>query len=320
MTQVQDSDVAVPLRSQDSLEMAVGRYLRGQAPAIRSAVVTLLAGGHLLIQDVPGVGKTSLALSLAHAIGVRWNRIQFTPDLLPSDITGAAVYDQGKSSFAFHPGPIFASVILADEVNRSSPRTQSALLEAMQEGSVTVDGRTYLLPRPFMVIATQNPIEMAGTYPLPEAQLDRFMMRISLGYPGRDAEVRILQAQAAGATPDEVEQVTTPEQFEQMLADVGGVGIVPEMLAYIVAICEATRHAPDVRLGVSPRGSIALMKAARALAYLSGRDYVVPGDVQSLAGPVLAHRLILDPGSQSRGVTDATIIQSIVESVPAPQP
>ncbi|MBU6148367.1 MAG: MoxR family ATPase [Actinomycetales bacterium] len=299
---------------------AVTGYVHGNPAAVEQAVVTLLAGGHLLVQDVPGVGKTSLALAIARAIGARWSRIQFTPDLLPSDVTGSMVFDQSTVSFAFHPGPVFASVVLADEINRSSPRTQSSLLEAMQEGAVTVDGRTHALPRPFLVIATQNPVEMSGTYPLPEAQLDRFMMRISLGYPDREAEARILQAQADGASPEQVECVVTPEQFDAILARVQAVAVVPEVLAYIVAIAEATRLSAEVRLGVSPRGSVALMRAARARAYMQGRAYVVPGDVQELAVAVLAHRLILEPGASARGATAEAVIDRTLEQTPAPQP
>jgi MoxR-like ATPase len=303
-----------------SLIDAVGSFIEGKPEAVELAVITLLAEGHLLLEDVPGVGKTSLALSLAHAIGVPWSRVQFTPDLLPSDVTGAAVFHQGTSTFEFHPGPVFASIVLADEINRSSPRTQSALLEAMQERAVTVDGHTHPLPRPFMVIATQNPIEMSGTYPLPEAQLDRFLMRISLGYPARSAEIRILAAQASGATIDRVAQVVSPEQFESLLHEVSLVTIEPELLDYIVSISEATRIAPSIELGVSPRGSVAMMRAARAYALVHGRDFVMPGDIQALAAPVLAHRIVLEPGAQARGQSPEAVIRSIIETTPAPQP
>jgi len=282
--------------------------------------VCLLAEGHLLLDDVPGVGKTSLARSLALALGLPWRRIQFTPDLMPSDVTGVSVYHEGARSFEFHPGPVFASVVLADEINRASPRTQSALLEAMEERSVTVDGVTHALPLPFLVIATQNPVDMAGTYPLPEAQLDRFLMRTSLGYPDLVSEVEILAAHHAGARVTDVPAVLDATSLDALLAAAASVAVDPAVLEYMARVAATTRTHPSVALGASPRGSIGLLRASRALALVRGRDFVTPGDVQELAVPVLAHRLVLRPDALGHGVDADDVIAEVIASVPAPQP
>ena len=304
----------------ERLRGSVSGFVRGKDAEIDLALTCLLAQGHLLLDDVPGVGKTSLARALAHSLGVPWHRIQFTPDVLPSDVTGVSVYHQGTGAFEFHPGPVFASVVLADEINRATPRTQAALLEAMEEGTVSVDGVTHRLPSPFLVIATQNPVEMAGTYPLPEAQLDRFLMRTSLGYPEHEDEVSVLRDHHAGSRVSDLQAVVNLDEVQQLIAATGSVHVDPAVLDYIVRLVGWTRSADGVTLGASPRGSVALLRAVRAWAVLQGRAYVLPGDVQVLAEPVLAHRIVVDVDGQARGLTGAAVIAAAVEQVAAPQP
>ncbi len=297
-------------------EMA--RVIEGKPQQIRTAVTVLLAGGHLLIEDVPGVGKTVLAKSLGRAISGDVKRIQFTPDLLPSDVTGVSVFNQLSREFEFKPGGIFANVVLGDEINRASPKTQSALLEAMAEGQVSADGKTYRLSRPFMVIATQNPIEMEGTYPLPEAQRDRFMARIEMGYPGREAEARMLLARAGGDQLAKVNPVTSVEELNAAMQALADVYVAPIMADYIVRIIDATRSHHDLRLGASPRASLHLMQVSRVVAALDGRDYVIPEDVQALAVAVLAHRVMTTVEAQVAGRRAEEVIAQVVQSVPAP--
>ncbi len=297
---------------------AVNGFIQGKAEVVDLALVCLLAEGHLLLEDVPGVGKTSLARSLAGALGTPWQRIQFTPDLLPGDVTGVSVFHQDESAFVFHPGPVFANVVLADEINRASPRTQSALLEVMEERQVTVDGRPYRVPRPFLVIATQNPIEMDGTYPLPEAQLDRFLVKSRVGYPDHEAEVRVLVGEHAGARVDDVRQVSGPAEVENLVRAARTVHVAPAVFDYMVRLVGHTRQMPQLRLGASPRGALGLLRTSRVYAALRGRPYVVPGDVQTLAEPVLSHRVLLSPSFEASGGTVADAISEAVAAVPAP--
>lgn len=273
---------------------AVAKVFVGKPEAVRLTVTTLIARGHLLIEDVPGIGKTLLGVALARAFGVTFRRIQFTNDLLPSDILGLTVFDPKEGRFDFKPGPIFSHVLLADEINRSTPKTQSALLEAMSEGQTTIDGKTHALPDPFLVIATQNPVEYHGTFPLPEAQLDRFLMRVRVGYPTREDEMRILRERDRPAKAEDMPAVMTREQVLALQGAVDGVRLDDAILDYAVRIAEASRAAPGVRLGASPRGTLALCRAARAHALTEGRDYGVPDDLKAVAVPVLAHRLLLD--------------------------
>ncbi len=296
----------------------VEQVLQGKSDAIHLALVCLLAEGHLLIEDVPGVGKTSLAKAVAHSTGGTWSRIQFTPDLLPSDVTGNSVWNRARGEFEFRPGGIFANVVLADEINRASPKTQSALLEAMEERQVSVDGTTYPLDAPFMVIATQNPIELEGTYPLPEAQLDRFLMRITMGYPAREAELAILEHQTDHVAVDELRPVVDPRTIAAMTEAVAAVHVAPHLRSYIVELADATRRHHDLALGASPRGALALQRAARAYAASLGRDYVMPDDVKHLAPAVLEHRLLLTPDAELRGLTAGDVLASILASVAVP--
>ena len=296
----------------------VEQVLQGKEEAIRLALVCMVAEGHLLIEDVPGVGKTSLAKSLAASVDADWHRIQFTPDLLPSDVTGVTVYSRSTESFEFRPGGIFANVVLGDEINRASPKTQSALLEAMEERQVTVDVTTYRLPSPFMVIATQNPIEHEGTYPLPESQLDRFLMRIAMGYPARGAEMTMLDTHALGSVIEDLEAVATPEDVEAMIKVARGVHVAPSLKGYIVDVAEATRSHPSLQLGMSPRAALALQRASRALAAARGRDYVVPDDLKALARPVLEHRLTPTPEAQLGGINPADALDDVLASIPVP--
>lgn len=301
---------------QDNVETVV----RGKAEIVHLALVCLLAEGHLLLEDVPGVGKTSLARSLATSIGSDWQRIQFTPDLLPSDVTGVSIYNQRTYDFEFRPGPVFAGVVLADEINRASPKTQSALLEVMEEHTVTVDGASHPVPRPFMVVATQNPVDMDGTYALPEAQLDRFLMRLSVGYPGHDAAIDILRGHVRGAqTYDQLGAAVTPEIVRSLVTGSYDVHVTDSLHDYIVRLTEATRAEDEVRLGASPRGSLALLRAAQVEAAARGRSYVVPEDVQVLAVPVLAHRLILTPDAELRGITQVAVVDRVVRQETVPQ-
>jgi MoxR-like ATPase len=297
----------------------IERAIQGKRDQVHLALVCLLAEGHLLIEDVPGVGKTSLAKAIARSIGGTWHRIQFTPDLLPSDVTGVSVWNRSADEFEFRPGGVFANVVLADEINRASPKTQSALLEAMEERQVTVDVHTYRLPRPFMVIATQNPIELEGTYPLPEAQLDRFLMRIPMGYPGRDAELAILEAQSGRRVPaDELEPVIGAADLADAAAAVANVHMASELRGYVLDLVGATRRHPDLMLGASPRGSLALQRAARALAASLGRDYVIPDDVKRVMPAVIEHRVLLAPDAQLRGVTTGDVVDAVLASVAVP--
>jgi MoxR-like ATPase len=303
----------------DELATQIESVIRGKRRAIHLALVCLFAEGHLLIEDVPGVGKTSLAKAIARSVGGTWRRIQFTPDLLPSDVTGVSVWDRARGDFEFRPGGVFANVVLADEINRASPKTQSALLEAMEEQQVTVDAHTYALPSPFLVIATQNPVELEGTYPLPEAQLDRFLLRLRIGYPDRDAELAILEAQDTSAVaPEELDPVTDAKAVAAWSQALGRVHVTPELQGYIVDIVEASRHHRDLLLGVSPRGALGLQRAARALAASVGRSYVVPDDVKLLATSVLEHRLVLSSEAMTRAVSSADVLTSILETVQVP--
>ena len=297
----------------------VERVIQGKREQVHLALVCMLAEGHLLIEDVPGVGKTSLAKAIAASIGGVCNRIQFTPDLLPSDVTGVSVWNRAADEFQFRPGGIFANVLLADEINRASPKTQSALLEAMEERQVTVDAHTYRLPRPFMVIATQNPIELEGTYPLPEAQLDRFLMRVPMGYPARDAEAAILESQGEpAASVDSLTPVASAVDIADAASLVSTVHVAPEVREYVLDIVAASRRHPDLVLGASPRGSLALQRTARALAASFGRDYVMPDDVKRVVPSVLEHRLLVAPDAQLRGVSANDVVRSILASVAVP--
>ncbi len=299
----------------DNVELVI----HGKSDVVRLALVCLLAEGHLLIEDVPGVGKTSLARALSSSIGATWHRIQFTPDLLPSDVTGVSIYNQASGRFEFKPGPVFASIVLADEINRASPKTQSALLEVMEEHHVTVDGEPHAVPRPFMVVATQNPVDMDGTYQLPEAQLDRFLIRISVGYPDLRSEVEILRAHRAGSGLDQLRPVVGADHVRTMIAVTNEVHVADSLHDYIVRLVAATRDVPDVRLGGSPRGSLALLRASRAAAAADGRNFLIPEDVRALAVPVLAHRLILTPEAEVRAVTAEQVVERALADQPVPR-
>jgi MoxR-like ATPase len=290
----------------------------GKRDEVELALIALACQGHLLIEDVPGVGKTVLAKSLARSIGCQFKRIQFTPDLLPSDVTGVSIYNQKTGEFEYRPGPVIAQVVLADEINRATPKTQASLLEAMEERQVTVDGTTYEMPRPFMVLATQNPIEYEGTFPLPEAQLDRFMLRLKLGYPTRDDEVIVLDRQQYSHPVETLEQVVSAEDLLAAQAEVRQVHVSVELRQYIVDLSSATRRHSDVYLGASPRGSLALFRAAQARALLRGRDYALPDDVKALAESALAHRLIVNPSARVRGVGASEILAEILRAAPVP--
>ncbi len=296
----------------------VTRVLIGKRREVELALIALASDGHILIEDVPGVGKTMLAKSLAKSIGCTFRRIQFTPDLLPSDVTGVSIYNQKTEEFEFRPGPVMAQIVLADEINRATPKTQSALLESMEEKQLTVDGKTHLLPPPFMVMATQNPIEYEGTFPLPEAQLDRFLMRIRLGYPSREDEISVLDSQVVSHPIEDIEQVVTAQDLMETHRMVRQVRVEPQLRGYIVDIVGATRTHPDVYLGASPRGSLALFRTSQAAALLGGRDYVIPDDIKLLVEPVLAHRVIMNPAARVRNVQSGTILREVLQSVPVP--
>jgi MoxR-like ATPase len=298
----------------------IERVVIGKREVVELALVCLLAGGHLLVEDVPGVGKTTLARSLTASLGASWQRVQFTPDLLPSDITGVTVYNQATGAFEFHPGPVFANVVLGDEINRASPKTQSALLEVMEERAVTVDGRRRPVPSPFMVIATQNPVDADGTYALPEAQLDRFLMRIAIGYPAPDAEMAILTGTPPGRALEALPAVAATAELAELIEVAARAHVAAEIARYVIRIVAATRSRPDLRLGASPRASLGLLAAARVRAMAAGRGYVVPDDVRALAGPVLAHRLLLTAEAELQGRTGASIMAEVLAGVPVPQP
>ena len=293
----------------------VERVVKGKRDTVELALTCLFAEGHLLIEDVPGTGKTTLARCLAASVEADFARVQFTPDLLPSDITGVTVYRQNTGEFEFLPGPVFANIVLGDEINRASPKTQSALLEVMEERRVTADGTTHPVPRPFMVLATQNSVDMGGTYPLPEAQLDRFLMRITVGYPDHASEVAVLTEANAGITPESLTPVTTAREIADLVRAAAEVQVADALYDYLVRVVAATRALPDVRLGASPRGSVALLRAVRVRAASQARPYVFPEDVKALAGPVLAHRLILTPEAELSGRTGADVVEEVLATV-----
>jgi MoxR-like ATPase len=298
---------------------AVESVIEGKAEAVRLALTVLLAEGHVLIEDVPGVGKTMLAKALARSTDCSVRRIQFTPDLLPSDITGVSAYNQERGEFEFKPGPLFANIVVGDEINRASPKTQSALLECMEERQVTVDGTTYPLAPPFMVIATQNPIEMEGTYPLPEAQRDRFTARISMGYPSAESELAMLEAHGSSSPLEALEPVARAEDMRNLIAAVRRVHVADVLKQYVISLVTATRASPELRLGASPRATLHLLRASRARAALDGRDFVIPDDVQALAPPVLAHRLLPSAEALVARQLPEQVLAAIVGQVPLPQ-
>ncbi len=294
------------------------RVVRGKREVVEQSLLCLLASGHLLVEDVPGVGKTTLAKALAASVGSPLGRIQFTPDLLPADVTGVSIWNQNEANFEFRPGPIFNKLVLADEINRASPKTQSALLEAMAEDQVTVDGTTHQLPKPFMVIATQNPIEQEGTYPLPESQLDRFLMRISVGYPARDDEYAILQTHEADNVVGDLTPVASVKDIQTMAHLVSAVHIEPDLRGYLIDLAEATRRHPSVSLGMSPRATLSLQRVSRARAAAAGRTFVTDDDIKAVATNVISHRLILNPEAMLRGTSADDIVGDVLRSVAVP--
>ena len=302
----------------DAITDNIASVVHGKRDAIDLAVMCLLSEGHLLIEDVPGVGKTSLAKALAASIDCTWKRVQFTPDLLPADLVGVSVFQRATESFVFQPGPLFANIVLADEINRASPKTQSALLEAMEERQVSADGVSHPLPEPFMVAATQNPVEQEGTYRLPESQLDRFLMRLSLGYPGRDAEVAILDSNGAADALHALRPVVSSAEILGMCQAVRTVHIAPVLKGYMVDLSETSRSHPGLLLGLSPRATLQLARATRARAATHGRDYAIPDDVKAVSVPVLAHRMMLRPDAASRGLVPEVVVNDLFAAVPVP--
>ncbi|MEG0439110.1 AAA family ATPase [Solibacillus cecembensis] len=296
----------------------IEKVMIGKREIAELSIVSLLAGGHVLLEDVPGVGKTMMVRALSKSLGTTFKRIQFTPDLLPSDVIGVSVYNPKTLQFEFRPGPIVGNIVLADEINRTSPKTQAALLESMEEASVTVDGETIQLPKPFFVMATQNPIEYEGTYPLPEAQLDRFLLKIKMGYPSKEEEIEVLRRAEKASSIDQIEAVISLEQLIELQQQVKQVHVEDNIKEYIVSLAQTTRHNEQVYLGVSPRASIALMKAAQAYAFMKGRAFVIPDDVQYLTKFVFGHRLILRPEARYEGATEEKVIESVLRYVPVP--
>ncbi len=312
------ANVALVQALAQKISANVGRVILGKPREIQIALAALLCQGHLLIEDVPGVGKTMLARAFAKSLGCSFKRIQFTPDLLPSDVTGVSMFNQKTREFEFRPGPILAQIVLTDEINRATPKTQSALLEAMEERQVTVDGVTYPVPHPFLVIATQNPIEYEGTFPLPEAQLDRFMLRAHLGYPANHDEMAMLDTQQHTHPIQALAQVATAAELTQAQSAIQDVYVDTLIKEYILALVTATRQHPDIYLGASPRGSIALYKTAQARAAMEGRDYVIPDDIKLLVEPALAHRVIISPAARLKNVDARVVMQELIHSVAVP--
>ena len=306
----------VPFERVGQLKEQLGRVILGKAAAIEDLTVGLLGGGHILMEDVPGVGKTTLAKALARSLAADFKRVQFTPDLLPTDILGSSVYNPRDGSFTFKPGPIFTNVLLADEINRASPRTQSALLEAMSERQVSIEGTTHVLPEPFLVIATQNPIEFHGTYPLPEAQLDRFALRVNLGYPGREQEVDVLFSQFHHHPLEDLSAVLDGPSLVALQGIVRAVKVERAIGRYVVDLAAATRRHPSLKMGCSPRGALLLFRMTQARAFVTGRDYAIPEDVKAVAVPVLAHRLALDTKAKYAGVQKEDVVREILDAVP----
>ena len=297
----------------------LNKVLIGKEAVVEMVAVALICQGHVLVEDVPGLGKTMLVKGLARSLGCKFSRIQFTPDLLPSDVVGVQVYNQKTMEFQYRPGPVMANIVLADEINRTSPKTQSSLLEAMEERQLTVDGETRPLPEPFMVLATQNPIEYEGTFPLPEAQLDRFLLRLQIGYPSPDNEVQIIRTQEHGEHPlDDLDQVLSIEELQSNQREAANVSLSDSLAAYIEELCKRTRNNSSLYLGASPRGSLGLARTAKALAWLRGRDYVLPDDIKAMAVPVLAHRVILNPEEKLQGQTAEDVIRKIINTVYVP--
>jgi len=318
-TVLQDDEMQEVARRAARIAASIATVILGKEEVIRACVVAMLAGGHVIVEDFPGVGKTLLAKSLARSVNCHFARIQFTPDLLPSDVTGVTVFNQKNGEFEFRPGPIFANIVLADEINRASPKTQSSLLECMEERQATIDNVTHPIEPPFMVIATQNPIEYEGTYPLPEAQLDRFMMRLNLGYPAAEAEQAIIHEQTSHNPLAELRPVLEGSEVLAMTQAVTRVRVAPALRRYVVDILAATRGQRDIYLGASPRAGIALVRAAKALALLRGRDFVVPKDIKDLAVRVLAHRIMLSPDAKVHGINAESVVTKLLETVPVPQ-